>query len=222
MDTPEVPAGGPLFLNPEAAGKVDYPGAPDASTVFDHELVEPPALPELPGNLAPMGPGPSEGYRIRHDRIAYLHALGYSNNQIAKHLGYSPTGISLALQRPWVQEQIAKHRSALIDPEVTNRIKLFAQDAVGYLHNTIHDPTIKDEIRSANARWGVEKYSGKPKQEIAHESNTFAAFAELLKTMHGRGEALDVTHTAQQLTEGQGSNAPQTGDVWDTWLDANP
>lgn len=224
MDDQLPPQGRPAFLDPELAGQINYPGAPESSqeVTFDQELeLEPLSLTE--GELPAVGKGPSQGYQTRHQRIAYLHAVGYSNNQIARHLGYSAPGISLALQKPFVQAEIAKFRAQLFDPDVHNRIKLLARDAVEHIHRTILDPGVKEEIRSANARWGIEKFSGKPKQEVTVESGTLNQFMDLLKSYGSEAlapEPIDVTGTAPAQLQAAPA-APQEQDPWAGWLQTN-
>ena len=217
----ETPKGRPAFLDPERAETINYPGAPDGSTevIFDHELqLEPLDLPG--GTVEPMGKGPSPGVKDRYIAIARLHAYGYSNNQIARHLGYSATGISLALKKPFIQTEIERHRAQMFDPDVQNRLKAMGRDAVEHVHRTILDPMVKDELRSTNARWAVEKLTGKPKQEVGVESNTLTAFMDLLKQMHApeTAEPLDVTGSVKQI---EAVAAPQETDQWSGWLEAN-
>lgn len=215
-----TPAGKPAFLDPERAETINYPGAPDASqeVIFDHELQLEPLT--LPGEaLEPMGKGPSPGVRDRYIAIARLHAYGYTNNQIARHLGYSAPGISLALKKPFIQAEIERHRAQMFDPDVQNRLKAMGQDAIAHIHRTILDPRVKEEIRSTNARWGVEKLTGKPKQETTIESNTLSQFMELLKQgiQAAPDTALDVTDSVKQV---EAVAAPQE-DQWAGWLEAN-
>lgn len=218
MDDVRIPPGGPAFLKPEVAQSLDYPGDPGASKLYDHELDS--LVPDDNGVFSDVAP--KEGYRIRYDRVAYLHAQGLRNNEIAEHLNYSQNRISIVLRHPYIMERTEHYRSQLHDTsDLANRIKLFAEDSISYLHGTLRDPTVKDEVKSANARWGMEKHSGKAKQEVQHESHTFSAFMDMLKNMQSRGEALDVTPKEQPAIEGQAPEAAQQINTWDTWLDAN-
>jgi hypothetical protein len=220
-DGPGSPDDKPAFLDPVRAKAIGYVGAPpDAVPTFDHEL-EP--LPELPGEeLPPRGKGPSSGYEERHRAIARLHAYGYTNNQIARHLGYSAPGISLALQRPWTQEEVQRVRAQMVDPDVLGKLKAAGTDAITHIHKSILDPLAKEEIRSTNARWAVEKLTGKPRQEVSVESGTLSNFMSLLLEMQSRGEVLDVTPIVEN-TSNPSLSAPQPDAKakWDEWLDNN-
>ena len=221
------PADKPAFLDPKRAAATPY-GDPDHRPTFDSELALEP-LPELPGEeLPPMSKGvgrvPSRGYEERHRAIARLHAYGYTNNQIARHLGYSATGISLALQKEWTQAEVQRIRDQMCDPDVLGKLKAAGTDAIAHIHKSILDPLAKEEIRSTNARWAVEKLTGKPKQEVSVESGTLGTFMELLKEMQGRGEVLDVTPRTPALAGPHSTEIvveePQAN-KWETWLDSN-
>lgn len=215
-----VPTGSPdekpAFLSKETAEQIGYVGAPpDAVPTFDHEL-EP--LPPLEGDLPARGKGPSLGYEERHRAIARLHAFGYTNNQIARHLGYSAPGVSLALRQPWTQAEVARVRTAMLDQDVLTKLKAAGHDAMDHLHRTILDPSVKEDIRSTNARWAVEKLTGKARQEVTVESGTLGTFMELLKNMQSRGEPLDVT---PQLPAAAGPVDAEPVAEWSEWLDSN-
>jgi hypothetical protein len=221
-DNPGGPGDKPAFLNKRSAEAIPYPGD-NTPPQFDQEL----AAWEDPGNPddgegyttdnAPQGQGPSRGYQERWRAIARLHALGMTNNMICKRLGYSPTGVSLALKSEWVQAEVARYRSQY-ELDIASRVKEASLDSVEYLHGTVLDEGVKDEIRSTNARWFVEKQTGKARQEIGVESNSLNHFTEVLKDMMSRGETLDVT--PPQLAAGE-SKQEKEPDNWDTWLDKN-
>lgn len=218
------PADKPAFLDPARAKQMAYVGA-DTVPVFDHELEPLPPIDNEP--LPPRGKGPSIGYEGRYRAIARLHAYGYTNNQIARHLGYSATGISLALKKPWLLDEVKRIRDQLVDPEVLTRLKLVGQDAIAHIHQTILDPMAKADIRSTNARWAIEKLTGKPKQEVSVESGTLATFTDLLRDMQRRGESLEphaIDVTPLPALEGGREAAPDVSEEpnrWATWLDTN-
>lgn len=203
---PEIPPGGPAFLNSDAVAQAKYPGADDAPT-FDHEL--PPD--EYEGlSEPPAGKGPSRGYQERHRAIARLIALGHRPRAIARRLGYSDTGISLALKSPFIQKEIERYRSQLFDGDVLTALKDLGPDAVNVITQMINSDDQKLKDRTEAAKWLLEKLTGKPKQEVNLESQTLGAFMDLVKNMQQRGESLDVvdvTHSA--LPEAREAGAPQ-------------
>lgn len=210
----------PAFLDPERANSIGYVGAkPDDIPTFDNEI-EP--LPELMEDLEPRGKGPSRGYEVRWDEIARLHALGYTNNQIAGHLGYSAAGISLALTKPYTIEAIAKWRRTVFDHDAISRLKEAARDGASRIHQIILDPSAKDTLRLDAAKFAVEKSHGKARQEVSVESGTFTNFMDLLREMNSRNEPLDVTpRQINAPTEAKPTEDAPEVNKWNDWLDTN-
>lgn len=200
------PASKPAFLDPARANSIGYVGA-DEVPQFDNEIEE---------VVEPAGKGPSRGYQERWRAIARLHALGLTSGQIGRKLGYSPTGISLALKQPWVQSEIERYRSAF-ESDVITRVKAAAQDGAEFIHETIHNEQAKTSERLDASKWAVEKATGKAKQEIGVESGTLMSFMELMKNMgQGQDAPRDVTSSdAPEIA------APVDIDQFDLWLDTN-
>lgn len=219
----------PAFLEPARAESIGYVGA-DVAPEFDAELAPvvtgDPDDNGDPGDIGPAGKGPSRGYQERWRAIARLHALGLTSNQIGRKLGYSAGGISLALQKPWVQAEVARFREAF-ESDVVTRVKDAAQDGVAFIHETIHNERAKVSERLDASKWAVEKATGKARQEIGVESGTLMSFMELMRHMQAE-RALDVTPPEARSAEGQASGssaaavaAPQESDKFDAWLNAN-
>lgn len=221
MDDELPPGERPIFLDPERAATAKYIGAPaDEIPTFDAELQP---LPELGEDTEPRGKGPSRGYEIRHAEIARLHALGYTNNQIARHLGYSATGISLALQTDFVQAEVGRQRDRYFNQSAVDVVKDSAVAGARYVQQVIHDPTVKETVRLDAAKWAVEKATGKAKQEIGVESGTLMSFMELMKSMAERGEVLEPTQTAREVHEVpqlKAAEEPGGADRWTSWAQA--
>lgn len=190
--------GGPMSdeeLTPEQRlEKYPYPGVPmDRPVEFDLE-VSSDAAPL--GHLPPEGKGhrgPSRGYENRYRAIARLIALGHTPRQIARRLGYSDTGISLALQRPFVQAEITRYRQQIFDNDVATALKDMGPDAINVASLMLNGDGEKLKDRFEAAKWVLEKLTGKAKQEINVESNTLAAFMDVVRDMERSGESIDVT-----------------------------
>jgi hypothetical protein len=88
---------------------------------------------------------------------------------------------------------VQRIREQMTDPDLMQRIRATGRDAIDHIHKTILDPNVKDELRSTNSRWAIEKLTGKAKQEIGVESNTLNSFVEIIKQMQQAGETIDVT-----------------------------
>ena len=223
MEPPLAPGEKPLFCTPEKITG-GYPGVieDDKQPNFDRELRE---LEGLETPLEPGGQGPSRGYLERWRLMARYHAAGLTNNQIARKLGYSATGISLALTRPFVRAEIERYRVTQ-EYDIQAKLKDAADDGIAVVHQIINDDTEKSTTRLDAARWAIEKVHGKARQEVSVESGTLGSFMELLKSMKEKGESIDVTPAPRLVSpensiEIQGSNAGQNLNKFDSWLDSN-
>lgn len=207
-------------MNKTTAEAIGYVGA-DTTPTFDDELA---GLPELDSDMPPRGKGPSNGYEERWREIARLHALGYTNNQIARHLGYSATGISLALQKPFVQAEIAVARGRHISEDAIAIMRDTSVHAARRLQTAVMNPDDRNGYDAS--KFVVEKVTGKARQEVTVESGTLSTFMELLKEMRSRGEPLDVIEQSadvgatEKLLPAQ-SNDAQQDNQWRDWLKTN-
>lgn len=211
MSKPDEPLpGGPPTWPTEVT---QYPGDPEAT--FDYEL-------NVPEPAEGNAEAPSRGYISRHQEVARLHAHGVRNSRIAELLQYTDTRVSLLLKDPYIQEEIARHRKALMDSDAIQILKQAAKDGARRIHNIILDPNTKDTTVLAAAQFAVEKSHGKAKQEVSVESGTFSSFMDMLREMRGRGEGMPAAaeRDVQALPEAQRPDAPQS-DTWDGWLNQN-
>lgn len=210
--------GPPAWFTKEQAEALGYPGVP---ATFDEELNTTPDE-ALPGeDMPPAGQGPSRGYRERWRAIARMTALGFSNGQIGRRLGYSPAGVSLAQKQPWVQEQVRQFRASY-DADITSRMKDIAAGAVDVVEEIINDEKEKSTVRLDAAKWSIEKVTGKAKQEVSHESGTFMHFLEIAKQMSQQlTPDAPQSREVRELAPAQGDDAEQKSES-EAWLDANP
>jgi hypothetical protein len=215
--------GKPAFLSKQTAEALPYQGvSPDAVPNFDGEL----AVENDPDYMAehnpPEGKGPSRGYQERWRAIARYHALGKTNNWICGKLGYSPTGVSLALKSEWVQAEVKRFRESY-ETDIMSKIKEAATDGVEVIHQVILDPNAKISDRLNASFWSAEKSTGKARQEVALESGTLSNFMDLLKQMQQRGETLDVTPNPTDpadIKEITGT-VQEEQDRWGNWIETN-
>lgn len=190
-----------------------YPGAtePDTKPTFDNELSN-------------AESAPSEGYKTRYSEVARLHALGKTNNEIARTLGYTAVRISIILRDPYIQSEIARYRKLYFDGDVVEVYKKAALDGARVHHEVILDPAQKTQDRLAASRFAHEVSYGKAKQQVEVDHGGIVYFTELIKEMSAKGEVLDVTPSPK----GEGAehpalpqaNAAPTDDI-SAWLDSN-
>ena len=222
MEPKLAPGEKPLFCTPEKCEGLGYPGiVEDQSPQFDSELSH--LTDKIEVALEPGGKGPSRGYIERWRLIARYHAAGLTNNQIARKLGYSAPGISLALQKPWMREEIERYRTG-VEYDVAAKLKEAADDGIAVVHEIILNENEKAQTRLDASKWAIEKAHGKAKQEVSVESGTLGSFMDLLREMKKSGEVLDVTPQAASVeisSSGEALDTAQQTDKWNDWLDAN-
>lgn len=177
---PPAPGGRPIFLTPEAENapyiEADHDTVPDLTT-YD-------AMESLPPDGSILKP--------RHREVARLHALGKTNNQICEKLGYTPSWISTLLSSQPVMAEVDRYRNRLYEQDVITAMKDLGSDSVRVIEEIIRNPAEKSSLRADQARWVLEKLTGKAKQEVNVESNTLVAFMDTLRQMQSSGESLDV------------------------------
>ena len=146
---------------------------------FDSELEpEPNTLPVPAGDRKPSA------FESRWLMIAQLNARGYTNNQIAKQLGYTPAGVGTALQQPFTQAEIVKERARLLDVDAIEIMKRSSVHAARRLERAILDP--ESRTGDAVAQFLIEKVTGKATQQVNHDVGSLSAYMELLKSMQQR------------------------------------
>lgn len=206
------PDDNPAFLDPERATSIGYVGA-DVVPKFDYELQQQAKNEE-----------PVEGVKARYSEIARLHAMGRTNNDIARILGYTASRVSILLREPFVQSEIQRYRSEVIDADAIQRMKHASKDGGRVIHDIILDETIKPEIRLKAAAIAVEMTHGKATQKVEVENNSLQSFAQALREMQARNEPIDVSPGAQPipLLESKAEDQPEPVQQWDHWLDTNP
>lgn len=217
---PGPPSWGTVTTGMNAPGTVI-----DITPTFDVELERAPAS---AGEASAEDPdAPSTGIRERWSAIARMHALGMRNSDIAERLGYTQSRISIVLNEPWIQKEIARYRSKF-ESDVTERIKDAAIDGAHFVHTLINNGSAREQTRLDAAKWAIEKTTGKAKQEVSVESNTLTNFMQLMRDMQAQGELAprpmrDVAALGPgepTPAEGDGADAPQP-DQWSTWIGTN-
>ncbi len=234
-----APGEKPEFMQP-SAHTAPYPGSPNPHNIpitHDHELDDllcgPPAPP--PTRAEQITPKPSPPLvpseimpdvlptlRVKYMEIARLAAMALTSAQIAKRLGYKSETITQILKHPNVEAEIGRYRAKLYDQDLITAMKDLGGDSMAVIVEMLHSPSEKLKDRAELAKWIMEKLTGKAKQEVNVESNTLAAFMDLVKTMKSRGESIesqtiDVTPEVQQDLPSLGTSQSKHS----RWLDEN-
>lgn len=192
---------GPAFLNPQRAEEIGYVEAPvgytendDSKPDFSHwdEYREP-------------DPDPA-GYVLkpRHKEVARLHALGKTNNEICRILGYSTSRMSILLGLPAIQREVDRYRQKLYEKDHVDALKDLGTAGLEVMEEMIRDPKNKLRDRVEASKWVLEKITGKPKQEVSIESQSLNRFMDVMKQMRESGETLEIGGSgARDVTPGE-------------------
>ena len=111
-----------------------------------------------------------------HELMLNMHVQGYSQDEIAKALEYSPRQVCLVLRSPIVKEQIAKKREEMFGKDAKKAFTKLMNKAVGVYNDIIDDETIKPQVRLAAAQHIVEHNIGKPQQTVEHKGGLLSEF----------------------------------------------
>lgn len=192
-----------------ATASDEYPGEYDTPPTFDDELI-----PEDPA-------APSLGIINRYREVARLNAMGWTNNAICAHLGYTPSRLSVILHDPFIQSEVRKWRDRMVDEDAIGILKQASTDAAQLIHRKILNPRTKDTVAMDAAKFAIEKTHGKARQEVSVESGSLNMFTEMLKQMRSNGEMLDVTPTPAAAGPSDSQPNPHIAErnVYDAWLD---
>lgn len=183
------PAFRPAFLDPERSASMPYV---DGYTLGDFTEYDESEESDPDVNRSILKP--------RHKEIARLHALGHTNNEICEKLGYSQSRISILLHNPVIRNEVDRYRNKLYEKDLISALK-----DLGHLSLEVVEEMLKSKERLSakvdTAKWVLEKVTGKAKQEVALESNTFAAFMEMQRQMlemNSASPTLDVTPPSEE------------------------
>lgn len=215
----------PKFLS-EDAGSASYPGESPSrlpvnapQTPPDHDAK--PTFEEA--DFTEPIPLPNKPLKPRHKEVARLHAMGKTNNEICAAVNYTPAWVSILLSSAPIQAEVDRYRNKLYEQDVLSALKDLGPDAVRTIEEVIRDPSVKINIRADNAKWLIEKLTGKAKQEVNVESNTLASFMEMLRNMKNAGEKLDVMDVTPTEGEARGAGdlpQPHKASKFDSWAES--
>lgn len=185
----------PLFMNPE-------------------DEVEMTPLPELklPDYEKPL----SARYKI----LAMMLAMGKPNKEISEKLGLCGSRLSVLKSNPAIQREVERIQDRLYEKTLDERMKDLGPEAMNVIEDAITNETLELKDRVMQARWLVEKLTGKPAQQVDHKGElSIGIFMDKLDSIKSSGktleEAIDVT---PKLTEDT-TEAPL--DNVDKWIREN-
>lgn len=132
---------------------------------------------------------PNKPLSARHREVARLAFLGKTPSEIADRTGFSQSWVSTLLTNTKVQREIDRLYEKAFQATVEARLKDLGPNALDVVEEVLrsNDKEIKPQLKADMARWVVEKLTGKPRQEVDHQSSTLANFMSMIQEMQNAG-----------------------------------
>ncbi len=118
----------------------------------------------------------------RHQLVAHLAALGYSQRDIARNTGFSESRISLLMQGEMMQSQIKLVREVEMNGlGVIQKLDQLSSQAIRVYEQILMDPGQRAALRAKVATDVLDRKLGKPNQRIDVGGSLIKDFITLLK-----------------------------------------
>lgn len=174
------------------------------------KLEDPPALPEIEEML----PDYDKPLKPRHKVFALMVSKGCTNKEIKEKLGYVDSRISVLKGNPAIKREIARIQERLFEKSLDDRMKELGPAAMDVVEEAITHDTLEMKDRVQQARWLIEKLTGKPAQQVDHKGEiNIGVFMDKIDKL------LDVTPTKK--TEVVAEMVEEETDKHEQWLEKN-
>lgn len=118
----------------------------------------------------------------RHQLIAHLAALGYSQRDIARNTGFSDHRVSMLLKTDLMQAQVKLVREVEMNGlGVTQKLDQLSSQAIRVYEQILMDPHQRAALRAKVATDVLDRKLGKPNQRIEVGGSLIKDFIQLLK-----------------------------------------
>jgi hypothetical protein len=193
----------------ESEEPVTEPLQPESQVIVIPDILELPPMEEPGPRFAkPLSP--------RHRELCRLLALGHTNNEICKILGYVTSRLSILKNSARIRQEVLKLQDKLFDKSIDERIKDLGRDAVDVMEEILIDPQIDILKKESAARWIIEKNVGKPTQQLDVNANvSIGVFMDKLEAMQEVGPGI------KALEAGEEEVVEVVATPHDDWLDKN-
>jgi len=159
--------------------------------------------PNDPGEKKPtngLKPWSPKRLRQRHKLAIRLEACGMTNNQIAEHLGYTPSRISIILNDPRADEIRAGMSSLVADnlDDIALRLQHYAGEALTEVVDIMREST-SDTVRQRSAFDILDRagYNKIEKHISATTNISDKQVAQLLGTLEETKQVFDADYTVE-------------------------
>ena len=101
-----------------------------------------------------------------HRLLLYMKAQGASNKEIAEQSGYTQPWLSQLFRQPWAQQRLVEIMNDCGKDRVTTLLQSAAEDSVYTLIELRDDAEAPAAVRRSAADSLLDRYLGKPKQQV--------------------------------------------------------
>jgi predicted transcriptional regulator len=116
-----------------------------------------------------------------HRLMVLLRARGFSTSEIAEHLGYTPSTVSVALRQPWARQMLVDLLQSEGLDGVHKLLKAELVPSVLALVDVRDAPESKGSERTTAATAIIDRFLGRPTQRVEHGAITLPTDVEELK-----------------------------------------
>lgn len=174
-------------------------------TVLEDETPLLPELSPLPDYEKPLTP--------RYKELARLLSLGKTDKEIRQVLGYGQTRLAMLKNSPAIKQHISILQERMYEKGTDERIKILSGPAMDVIEEALTSDKMELKDKVMQARWLIEKVSGKPAQQVDHKGNiSVGVFLDKLDTL------IDV---APKASSTEVEEPEEENDSHAKWLDKN-
>lgn len=146
----------------------------------------------------------------KHETIAHMLASGMSNIKISQDLGMDQGSISILANTTDMTRRVKEIQREYWGGNIEKRFKNSLPKAMDVLEESLTSDEVKMETKSSNARWLLEKVTGKAKQEVDIKASVVS---NLLGTLDEMREA-ETEDEVLELRELTGKTEQDELDLW--------
>ncbi len=131
----------------------------------------------------------------RHRKLAELFAMGKTNAEVIRELGYSDSRVSILKSNSRIRELIAEISERIYQETISARLKKMAEPALNEIDKCLNDRTnrYKENTKQDTAKWVLEKLDGKAIQKHEVSGGVLIGVMDRLDAIKAAGQRLNYT-----------------------------